>query len=104
MTYDWYARMLLSQSRYTEASKYFLQAYNISKKMYGEIHEQTVILLNDLGTVSYKQEKYDEAIEYLSAASEIGNYNINYDSDHNVINDKHNKLYNISRKKFTGYD
>jgi len=75
MTFDWYAQMLLSQSKHTEAFKYFLQAYDICKKINGEVHEQTVILLNDLGTVSYIQGDYDEAIKYLSAAAKIGNTN-----------------------------
>ncbi|EFN71254.1 Tetratricopeptide repeat protein 19 [Camponotus floridanus] len=72
MTFDWYARMLLSQSRHAEAFNYFLQAYNICKKINGEEHEQTIVLLNDLGTVSYMQGKFDEAVKYLSAATKIG--------------------------------
>lgn len=76
MTFDWYAQMLLSQSKHSEAFNYFLQAYDICKKMNGEEHEQTVILLNDLGTVSYMQGEYDEAIKYLSAAARIGSINM----------------------------
>ncbi|XP_018371058.1 PREDICTED: tetratricopeptide repeat protein 19 homolog, mitochondrial [Trachymyrmex cornetzi] len=72
IAFDWYARMLLSQSRYTEALNYLLQAYNICKKMNGEEHEQTVVLLNDLGTICCIREEYDEAIKYLSAAVKIG--------------------------------
>ncbi|XP_025073229.1 tetratricopeptide repeat protein 19 homolog, mitochondrial isoform X2 [Pogonomyrmex barbatus] len=72
MTFDWYARMLLSQSRHTEAFNYFLQAYDICKKVNGEKHEQTVVLLNDLGTISYIRGEYDEAVKYLSLAAEIG--------------------------------
>lgn len=72
MTFDWYAQMLLSQSRHTEAFNYFLQAYNICKKINGEEHEQTIVLLNDLGTVSYMQGEFDEAVKYLSAATKIG--------------------------------
>lgn len=75
MAFDWYAQMLLSQSRHTEAFKYFLQAYDICKKVNGEEHEQTVILLNDLGTVCYIQGEYDEAIKYLSTAARIGSTN-----------------------------
>lgn len=73
MTFDWYARMLFSQSRHTEAFNYFLQAYDICKKVNGEEHEQTVVLLNDLGTISCIRGEYDEAIKYLSAATKIGN-------------------------------
>jgi len=72
MTFDWYARMLHSQSRHTEAFNYFLQAYEICKKVNGEEHEQTVVLLNDLGTISYIRGEYDEAVKYLSTAAEIG--------------------------------
>ncbi|XP_012539948.1 tetratricopeptide repeat protein 19 homolog, mitochondrial [Monomorium pharaonis] len=72
MTFDWYAKMLLSQARYTEAFNYFLQAYDICKKMNGEEHEQTVVLLNDLGTICCIRGEYDEAIKYLSAAAKIG--------------------------------
>ncbi|KAL2735098.1 hypothetical protein V1477_013354 [Vespula maculifrons] len=72
MTYDWYAQMLFSQARYTDAFKYFEQSYNICVKVNGREHEQTVNLLNYLGTVSYKMEEYDKAIEYLTTATEIG--------------------------------
>lgn len=74
MTFDWYAQMLLSQSRYNEALKYFLQAYDICEKTNGKEHEQTVILLNGLGTVSYMRGEYDEAIKYLSTAARIGTF------------------------------
>ncbi|KYM98147.1 Tetratricopeptide repeat protein 19 [Cyphomyrmex costatus] len=72
ITFDWYARMLLSQSQYAEAMNYLLQAYEICKKTKGETHEQTVVLLNDLGTICCIREEYDEAITYLSAAAKIG--------------------------------
>ncbi|KAL0121749.1 hypothetical protein PUN28_006904 [Cardiocondyla obscurior] len=72
MAFDWYGQMLLSQSRYTEAFNLLLQAYDISKKMNGEEHEQTVVLLNDLGTICCMREQYDEAITYLSTAARIG--------------------------------
>ncbi|XP_012229823.1 tetratricopeptide repeat protein 19 homolog, mitochondrial [Linepithema humile] len=95
MTFDWYARMLLSQSRHTEAFNYFLQAYDICKKINGEEHEQTVILLNDLGTVSCMQGEYDEAIKYLSAAARIGN-NL---SDMTDLGSIHVNLGNVFLKK-----
>ncbi|XP_071577542.1 tetratricopeptide repeat protein 19 homolog, mitochondrial [Temnothorax nylanderi] len=72
MAFDWYGRFLLSQSRHTEAFDCFLQAYNICKKVNSEEHEQTVVLLNDLGTISCIRGEYDEAIKYLSAAAKIG--------------------------------
>ncbi|CAK9817033.1 Tetratricopeptide repeat protein 19 homolog, mitochondrial [Anthophora plagiata] len=70
-----YASMLFSQSRYTAAHKYFIQAYDICIKINGEENEQTVILLNDLGSVNYMLQNYDKAVEYLTKAAEIGNIN-----------------------------
>lgn len=72
MTCDWYAQMLLSLGRYAEAHKYFEQSYNLCIKINGRVHEQTVNLLNYLGTVSCKMQEYDKAIEYLTTAIEIG--------------------------------
>ena len=69
---EWYAAMLFSQSRYAEALSYLTRAYDISLKINGEEHEQTVILLNDMGTVNCMVKEYDQAIQYLSKAIEIG--------------------------------
>ncbi|XP_076752663.1 tetratricopeptide repeat domain 19 isoform X2 [Xylocopa sonorina] len=67
-----YGSMLFTQLQYTNALKYFSQAYDISVKINGEEDEQTVILLNNLGNVCYMLQKYDQAIEYLSKAAELG--------------------------------
>lgn len=72
MSLDWYARMLFSQSKYAEALQNFSEAYDYCVKVNGEEHEQNVILLNDLGTVSCILGEYDKAISYLSTAMEIG--------------------------------
>ncbi|XP_012286118.1 tetratricopeptide repeat protein 19 homolog, mitochondrial isoform X2 [Orussus abietinus] len=72
MTMDWYARFLLSQSRLTEAYKNFLQSYELSVQVNGKVHDQTVILLNDLGTVSSMLGNEDQALEYFTEAAEIG--------------------------------
>ncbi|XP_035740909.1 tetratricopeptide repeat protein 19 homolog, mitochondrial-like [Vespa mandarinia] len=72
MTYDWYAQLLFSQGKYTNAREYFEQSYNLCIKVNGTEHEQTVNLLNYLGTVSCKMEEYDKAIEYLTTAIQIG--------------------------------
>lgn len=72
MTYDWYAQMLFSQARYADAREYFEESYNLCIKVNGTEHEQTVNLLNYLGTVSCKMEEYDKAIEYLTTATQIG--------------------------------
>jgi tetratricopeptide repeat protein 19 len=39
-----------------------------------QIHEQTVVLLNDLGTISFLMGEQDQAIDYLSKAIEIGRH------------------------------
>ncbi|XP_015604091.1 tetratricopeptide repeat protein 19 homolog, mitochondrial [Cephus cinctus] len=72
MTLDWYARLLFEQSRHTEALNSFLKAYELCVRINGREHEQTVVLLNDLGTISSLRGDDDEAIDYLSEAVEIG--------------------------------
>ena len=72
MSLDWYARMLLTQSKYDRALKYFEQAYHLCLRVHGAEHEQTVVLLNDLGTISCLLGEYDKAINYLTTAAEIG--------------------------------
>ncbi|XP_015510846.1 tetratricopeptide repeat protein 19 homolog, mitochondrial isoform X1 [Neodiprion lecontei] len=72
MTMDWYARLLLSQSKHDKAFEYFLKAYEVSLKINGEKHEQTAVLLNDLGTISFMKGDNDGAIDYLTKATEIG--------------------------------
>lgn len=43
-------------------------------KLNGEIFEMNVILLNDLGTVSYAQGQVNEALSYLNKAVKIGQH------------------------------
>ncbi|XP_031843893.1 tetratricopeptide repeat domain 19 [Nomia melanderi] len=69
---EWYGSLLLSESRYIDALKYLTEAYNIAIKILGEEDEQTVILLNDLGTVKCMMKEYDQAIEYITEAIKIG--------------------------------
>ena len=38
------------------------------------MHEQTVVLLNDLGTISFLKGDQEEAIKYLNRAIEIGRH------------------------------
>ncbi|XP_014247885.1 tetratricopeptide repeat protein 19 homolog, mitochondrial [Cimex lectularius] len=74
MTLDWYARFLLDRERFSEALNYFNQAYQMSLKVNGEVHEQTVVLLNDLGTISYLIGDADSAMTFLTKAVEIGKH------------------------------
>lgn len=72
MNLDWYAHLLLALSRYTEAMLFMEKAYILCVKLNGEIHEQSVVLLNDLGSISFMKGNFDDAIEYLNKAAEIG--------------------------------
>lgn len=73
IAFGWYAQMLTRFSRYTEAYDNCLHSYNISKKLYGDDHKQTAVVLNEIGCICYTQEKYNEAVRHFSAALEIGN-------------------------------
>lgn len=74
MTLDWYARFLLEEHRLDEAFANFEKAYEVCVKLNGEIHEQTVVLLNDLGTISFLKGDHDTALQYLTKAIEIGKH------------------------------
>ncbi|GLG99763.1 Tetratricopeptide repeat protein 19 homolog, mitochondrial [Gryllus bimaculatus] len=71
MTLDWYARFAMDQNRFKEAFAFFEKAYETSLRVNGLVHEQNVILLNDLGTLCCLQNNYDEAIKYLNQAIDI---------------------------------
>ncbi|XP_008212523.1 tetratricopeptide repeat protein 19 homolog, mitochondrial [Nasonia vitripennis] len=72
MNLDWYAHLLLNMARYSEAMNFMQKAYDLCVKLNGELHEQCVVLLNDLGSISFMKGNLDEAIEYLNKAAEIG--------------------------------
>lgn len=74
MTLDWYARFLHGQNRLDEALSNYKQAYEMSVRLNGEVHEQTVILLNDLGTISFLKGDSDNAIYYMTKAVETGKH------------------------------
>ncbi|XP_048508334.1 tetratricopeptide repeat protein 19 homolog, mitochondrial isoform X1 [Athalia rosae] len=72
MAADWYARLLLAQSKYEKALEYLQKAYKVCIDVNGEEHEQTVVLLNDLGTISFLKGDNEKAIDYFTLAAEIG--------------------------------
>lgn len=74
MSRDWYANMLLSESRLSEALENYQKSYQLCTEIYGKNHEQTVILLNDLGTVCCLLGQHDRALGYLNDAIETGRY------------------------------
>lgn len=69
---DWYAHLLLNLSRFTEALRYMEKAYEMCVKLNGEEHEQSIVLLNDLGSINFTKGNLDDAIIYLTKAAKIG--------------------------------
>uniref|UniRef100_A0A1B6D5M8 MalT-like TPR region domain-containing protein n=2 Tax=Clastoptera arizonana TaxID=38151 RepID=A0A1B6D5M8_9HEMI len=74
MSIDWYARFLQERNRLDEAFNNYKKAYDLCLNVNGEIHEQTVILLNDLGTISFLMGDKENAILYLTKAVEAGKH------------------------------
>lgn len=74
LTLDAYARYLLNQGSTKKAFVNFKKSYDICVKLNGEIFEMNVVLLNDLGTLSYIQGHVDEALKYLNKAAKIGQH------------------------------
>ncbi|XP_023248347.1 tetratricopeptide repeat protein 19 homolog, mitochondrial-like [Copidosoma floridanum] len=72
MSLDWYAHLLLNMSRYTEAMRHMKSAYELCVRLNGEVHEQSVILLNDLGSISFTKGNLDDAVDYLTKAVVTG--------------------------------
>lgn len=72
MTLDYYAHFLLEANRLKEAYDCFEKAYTTCVKVNGKNHEQVVVLLNDLGTVSNLLGHTDRAVLMFEEAIEIG--------------------------------
>nr|CAD7438853.1 unnamed protein product [Timema bartmani] len=68
MTLDAHARLLLDMRRLDQAFTCYQRAYFLA----GDTHEQTAVLLNDLGTVSFLRGDHDTALMYLNRAVEVG--------------------------------
>ncbi|XP_022198074.2 tetratricopeptide repeat protein 19 homolog, mitochondrial isoform X2 [Nilaparvata lugens] len=74
MSLDWYARFLQQQNRLDEALVHYKKAYAMCVKVNGEVHEESVVLLNDIGTISYLKGDKDEALAYMTKAIEVGKH------------------------------
>ncbi|KAK4294335.1 hypothetical protein Pmani_033035 [Petrolisthes manimaculis] len=70
MSMDWYARFLLNIHKYDLAKQHFIKAYEMSARVNGPEHEQTAVLLNDIGSVCSLQKSYAEAVQYFEKAIE----------------------------------
>nr|XP_042899161.1 tetratricopeptide repeat protein 19 homolog, mitochondrial isoform X2 [Parasteatoda tepidariorum] len=63
MSMDWYAKHLLSVGMLKEAKENFQKAFYISEKLNGPSHPQTLVLMNDIGSVQSLLKEYSSAIE-----------------------------------------
>lgn len=72
MSADWYAKHLLDTGKYSVAQTYFEKALDISEKINGPTHPQTLVLLNDLGSVASLRKDYEKALEYFEKAISLG--------------------------------
>nr|CAG4651848.1 EOG090X06TI [Triops cancriformis] len=68
LSVDWFARFLMSKNQYDQAFHYFHKAYEMSAKINGPGHEQTLVLLNDMGSVCSLKGDYEKAVHYLQQA------------------------------------
>nr|CAG4643981.1 EOG090X06TI [Lepidurus arcticus] len=68
LSVDWFARFFLLRNQYNQAFHYFEKAYEMSEKINGPAHGQTLVLLNDLGSVCSLKGEYDKAAQYLQQA------------------------------------
>lgn len=70
---DWYAQFLLDIGDIPKAIVHLKEAYSVCKRTKGRNSEQSMLLLNDLGTTSFRAGDIDNAQGYLKEAIEIGN-------------------------------
>nr|CAD7202695.1 unnamed protein product [Timema douglasi] len=70
MTLDAHARLLLDTRRLDQAFTCYQRAYFLA----GDTHEQTAVLLNDLGTVSFLRGDLDTALMYVYDCLESEEY------------------------------
>ncbi|KAL5012202.1 hypothetical protein ScPMuIL_010753 [Solemya velum] len=67
-----YGRYLLLHRKYDQAQPMLEEAVEIAKKLWGEEHNQVLILLNDLATVQIFKKNYTSAEKTLKEAIVIG--------------------------------
>ncbi|XP_055948964.1 tetratricopeptide repeat protein 19, mitochondrial-like [Argiope bruennichi] len=73
MCVDWYARYLLASGMLKEAKENFQKALDISERINGISHPQTLVLLNDIGSVHSLLNEYDLAVENFKKAIKRSN-------------------------------
>lgn len=68
---DWYAQYLLDKGDLKQSQKLLESAYEICTEVKGKVSEESMMLLNDLGTTSWRAGNLKEAEEYLREAVAI---------------------------------
>jgi len=71
MCTDAYSRFLIKQKRYNEALECLQKALNLARTVFGDLHQQVAVLLNDVATVLSLLQKYELAKEKLHQAIEV---------------------------------
>lgn len=69
-SYDWFAKYLLTINDFDGAGVMLKRALDISMKVLGPLHDQTLILLNDVGTTMAMNNEPGEGIAFLQRAVE----------------------------------
>jgi len=64
----------LHRGTYEKSFKYFNKAYETSLQKKGEMSEQTVTLLQQLGSVCFQKGDLEKAVIYLNKAIELGRH------------------------------
>ncbi|XP_022660218.1 tetratricopeptide repeat protein 19 homolog, mitochondrial-like isoform X2 [Varroa jacobsoni] len=65
MCMDWYSKHLISRGKYAYARSLLSQSLEVSRKIFGESHEQTLVVKNDLALVNTMLKDYKESIRIL---------------------------------------
>lgn len=69
-SYDWFAKHLLTMNDFTGAAEMLQRALQISSKVLGPLHDQTLILLNDVGTTLAMNGAPEEGRTFMKKAVE----------------------------------
>ncbi|UYV79291.1 SLC25A26 [Cordylochernes scorpioides] len=72
MTYSSYGKHLLNRFKYQLAQEQLEKALEITEKICGLEHPQTLVLMNDLGTTMALQKNFEKAQQYIAKAIEVG--------------------------------
>jgi len=69
-SYDWFAKHLVNMNDYNGATDMFQRAMQISSKVLGQQHDQTLILLNDIGTTLAMNNEPEKGRNFIKKAVE----------------------------------